>query len=145
MRRDSLWNTVAFHIAWSFHFTLMDAHDAKWLGAGLEPTRIFCLVAGTILVGWQVFCSKVKLTREYRCWTICVHWTKRYRKFSSQIPTVLELMASLKVNLVWKRRLGNVATLLFLVNRYIPYVYVFMAFEGKASPCSTQNADCTAF
>lgn len=57
----------------------------------------------------------------------------------------LEFMASLKVNLVWKRRLGNVATLLFLVNRYIPYIYVFMAFEGKASPCSAQNADCTAF
>jgi hypothetical protein len=54
-------------------------------------------------------------------------------------------MASLKVNLVWKRRLGNSATILFLINRYTPYFYVFMAFEGKVFPCSTYDADYKAF
>ncbi len=36
-----------------------------------------------------------------------------------------------KVNLVWKRRLGSSATILFLVNRYTPLIYILMALEGE--------------
>ncbi|KAF9449476.1 hypothetical protein P691DRAFT_852640 [Macrolepiota fuliginosa MF-IS2] len=38
--------------------------------------------------------------------------------------------AVILVNLVWKRRrLGNFATILFVLNRYIPYIYVFSALH----------------
>ncbi|KAF9449474.1 hypothetical protein P691DRAFT_812321 [Macrolepiota fuliginosa MF-IS2] len=71
----------------------MDTPDAAWLGSGIQPTRIVCLVSAAVLV-FDHLCSLDK-----------------------------------EVNLVWKRRLGSIATVLFLINRYIPYIYVFSSLE----------------
>ncbi|KAF9442478.1 hypothetical protein P691DRAFT_478264 [Macrolepiota fuliginosa MF-IS2] len=73
-----------------------------WLGSGLQPTRIICLISASILV-FDYLCS---LDRE--------------------------------VNLIWKRRLGSFATMLFLFNRYIPYVHVFYSIGGYWSTQHSQ-------
>ncbi|KAF9449472.1 hypothetical protein P691DRAFT_552168 [Macrolepiota fuliginosa MF-IS2] len=82
----------------------MNTPDAAWLGSGLQPTRIICLISAAILV-LDHLCS---LDRE--------------------------------VNLIWKRRLGSFATILFLINRYIPYIYVFSSLEEYWTIHHSQDA-----
>ncbi|KAF9449477.1 hypothetical protein P691DRAFT_552493 [Macrolepiota fuliginosa MF-IS2] len=45
-----------------------------------------------------------------------------------------------EVDLVWRRRLGNSATILFLLNRYIPYIYVFSVLEEYWLVAHSQEA-----
>ncbi|KAF9449473.1 hypothetical protein P691DRAFT_759011 [Macrolepiota fuliginosa MF-IS2] len=81
----------------------MDAPDAAWLTSGPQATKTIFIVSAAVLV-FDHLCSLDK-------------------EFEGHETNVC------KVNLVWKRQLGSSATVLFLANRYIPYIYVFSCLE----------------
>ncbi len=58
-----------------------------------------------------------------------VLWTERYVN-PSQFRSLSLPINYTQVKLIWKRRLGTSATVLFLMNRYLPYLYVFSAVTG---------------